>query len=158
METLKQLGPLALVAALLAALAATLAGQKAKGKRPFKAQRREPLTKHEQPMFHRLAQTFPEHIVLAQVGFGALMSSKDKSSLNRFNQKRADFVLCSKAFEVLAVIELDDSSHKTNRGKDNERDAMLAAVNLRVLRYQAVPDAETLKRDVFPPTGRTPKR
>lgn len=117
----------------------------------FSAKAKRPLTKNEQPMYFRLIETFPELIVLAQVSFSGLMSSHLQGSRNKFNQKVADFVLCSKAFEVIAVIELDDSSHKGRSKQDADRDALLTSVGHRVIRFKRTPDVDALKTAVFPP-------
>lgn len=148
MDGIKQLLPLLLAVAVLAAIGAALKGKKGGAGKRFTAQKRAVLTKHEQPMFQRLAEAFPENVVLAQVGFGALMATKDKASFNRFAQKRADFVICSRAFEAVAVIELDDSSHKNSRASDEGRDALLESAGIRVLRYRSVPDVQTVRNDV----------
>jgi very-short-patch-repair endonuclease len=107
-----------------------------------------PLTLNEQPMYFRLAEAFPDHVVLAQVAFSALLSCKDNATRNRFDRKRADFVLCTKAFEVVAVVELDDSSHKGREEQDASRDKYLKDAGYWVLRYKQVPDVADLQRDV----------
>lgn len=108
-----------------------------------------PLTANEQPMYFRLVEAFPEHVVLAQVAFGALMQTKDRMARNRFDRKRADFVLCSKAFEVIAVIELDDSSHNGREQRDAARDNLLTSCGYRVLRYKRVPDVAALRKAAY---------
>jgi hypothetical protein len=107
-------------------------------------------TANEQAMYWRLAATFPapEYVLLAQVGFGALLTAKGGSSRYSFSQKIADFVLLDKTFKVLAIIELDDSSHRGREGKDARRDAMLAMARYKVLRYKTVPQPEKLLRDL----------
>ena len=62
----------------------------------------------------------------------------------KFNRKMADFVVCSKAFEVIAVVELDDSSHKGNEEKDEARDGLLKQAGVAVLRYKTVPTLQRL--------------
>lgn len=135
---------LALLLAIAIGIALTTRTQRAHA--PIRA--RLPLTKREQPMYFRLRDTFPEEIVLAQVAFSALLDTRRRATRNRFDKKVADFVLCSRAFEVLAVIELDDSSHDTKRARDRERDAMLTAAGYRVLRFATVPDSDLLKRSL----------
>jgi very-short-patch-repair endonuclease len=92
------------------------------------------LTKNEQPMFFRLRDSLPEHIVLAQVSFSALLSATSQADRNSFNRKMADFVVCNKAFEVLAVIELDDSSHNGKEDEDGKRDELLKKAGYNVMR------------------------
>ncbi|WP_169307269.1 DUF2726 domain-containing protein [Chitiniphilus eburneus] len=90
------------------------------------------LTINEQPMYWRLVEAFsPDLVVLAQVSFSQLVQAKGGNNLQnlhlfrRISQKTADFVICRKDFTVVAVIELDDSSHRNKRDKDAERDAFL---------------------------------
>lgn len=108
---------------------------------------KSPLSEREQAMFNRLADSLPSLIVLAQVSFGALLKAKQRKVRNTFDRKIADFVICSKAFEVLAVIELDDASHRNKKEKDESRDEVLANAGYHVLRYANVPDKEQLQKD-----------
>jgi very-short-patch-repair endonuclease len=111
--------------------------------------RRRLLSKNEQPMYFRLRETFPDHVVLAQVAFSSLLNSRSKSTQSTFDRKVADFVLCTPAFEVLAVVELDDANHKTANGEtDAASDAMLVEAGYQVLRFERVPDARELKAAV----------
>lgn len=123
------------------------AGGKAKGKSFPITAKKSILTKNEQPMFFRLNESLPECIVLAQVSFSALITSKGYAERARFNRKMADFVVCNKAFEVIAVVELDDSSHKGNEEKDEARDGLLKQAGVAVLRYKTVPNIDTVKAD-----------
>jgi very-short-patch-repair endonuclease len=117
--------------------------------------KKRPLTEREQSMFLRLCSTFPEHVVLSQVAFSALLVSKQQATRNGYNRKVADFVLCTKSFDILAVIELDDSSHKGREAADGERDTWLTKVGYRVVRYPQIPDAAKLLADFAPiPLGR----
>lgn len=113
---------------------------------------RELATANEQGMYWRLAEVFPmpEYIVLAQVSFGALLDAKGGASRYSFAQKRADFVLTNRGFRVIAVIELDDGSHRGKEAADAERDAMLIEAGYKVLRYNRVPDRARLMADLLP--------
>ena len=121
----------------------------AKGeKAPLKA--KQPLSLNEQPMYFRLVETLPDHVVLAQVSFQAFLDTdpKAQATRNTFDRKYADFVICTKAFDVVAIIELDDSSHQGRRYKDEARDEMLISVGYKVLRYKTVPDKDKLLYDL----------
>ncbi|MBI2750973.1 MAG: DUF2726 domain-containing protein [Burkholderiales bacterium] len=109
-------------------------------------------TANEQKMFWRLVEAFPgpEHVVLTQVSFGAMLKAKDGASRYSFSQKMADFVVVNKGFKVLAAIELDDSSHKGKEASDANRDAMLIEAGYKVLRYPIIPDVKTLRADLLP--------
>lgn len=93
-------------------------------------------------------ETFPEHVTLTQVSLGALMTARRLGTRNRFDRKIADFVLCTRGFKVVAVIELDDASHRTKREKDKARDAMLQSAGYKTLRFANVPDTADLKAAV----------
>lgn len=142
-----------LIAVMAISIAVVAALSKAGKRPPAQIQARPPLTPREQSMFFRLIQAFPGHIVLAQVSLGALLRSRDQATRNRFIQKMADFVVCTKSFEVIAVIELDDASHKGRQGADTARDELLAAAHIRTLRYANVPDPDRLKTDLAPATA-----
>lgn len=144
-KTLISLGVLAII--VVAVLA--FMGPVKKRKQLFTAKAKIPLTKNEQPMYFRLVEAFPELIVLAQVSFSALLTSNDRASRNKFDRKTADFVLCTKSFAVVAVIELDDASHNGKAKEDAERDALLASVGHSVVRFKKVPDVAAL-RSVLP--------
>lgn len=109
---------------------------------------RKPLTKYEQPMYFRLRDTFPNDLVLAQVAFSALLKSTSRTTRNTFDRNVADFVICTKAFEVVAIIELDDSSHREKASADLLRDEMLRSAGYQVLRFPKAPDIDALKAAV----------
>lgn len=111
---------------------------------------KRPLTEREQSMFLRLSSAFPDCVVLSQVAFSALITSRQPATRNGFNRKMADFVLCSKAFDVLAVIELDDASHKNREREDADRDQWLTKAGYRVERYLQIPDEAKLLADFMP--------
>ena len=107
----------------------------------------EPLTRNEQAMFLRLQEALPGVIVLSQVSFGALLTAKSRAARNTFDRKRADFVICNKSFKVLAVIELDDSSHDGREEEDANRDKLLTDAGYRVLRYRGIPNIEQVAKE-----------
>ena len=107
----------------------------------------EPLTRNEQAMFLRLQEALPGLIVLSQVSFGALLTAKSRGARNTFDRKRADFVICNRAFKVLAVIELDDSSHDGREEEDASRDKLLTDAGYRVIRYRGIPGAAQVAGD-----------
>ena len=87
-------------------------------------------------------------MVLPQVSFGALLNARNGASRYSFSQKRADFALLDKSFKVIAIIELDDSSHKGKEGADASRDAMLMQAGYQVLRYQKTPDRSKMLENI----------
>lgn len=133
--------------ALIALAAAAIAGAKKKGSKAGSNEtpkRKQALSDREQAMYFRLKDSFPEHVVLAQVAFSALLTAKAPSTRNTFDRKVADFVLFGKAFEVIAAIELDDASHKGKKTQDAARDEMLTKAGYTVWRFAQVPDKAEL--------------
>ena len=110
-----------------------------------------PLTRNEQAMYFRLHGALPDLIVLSQVSFGALLSGRSTAVRNTFDRKRADFVICEKSFKVVAIVELDDSSHDGKEDRDEKRDAQLRHSGYRVLRYRGIPDIDRVQADFAPP-------
>jgi len=101
-------------------------------------------------MYFRLVEAFPNDVVLTQVSFNALVDRKIKhwSERSDFNRLSADFVVCTKAFEVRAIIELDDSSHKNRIQQDANRDALLVEAGYKVLRYKRMPETAQVQNDI----------
>lgn len=143
---------LLLVAGALAVLviAAGLAALRPKPRTAPELTARPPLTPREQAMYFRLVESLPGTIVLAQVSMGALVTAKNRASWNAVSQKTTDFVICTRAFRVIAAIELDDATHKRKKDADSRRDALLQSAGIRTIRYRNIPDAETLKKDFEP--------
>ena len=100
-------------------------------------------------MYARLISAFPQHHVLAQVAFSALITSQNYKIRNQFNRKVTDFVLLDKNCNVVAVIELDDPSHIGKEQEDAARDAMLQEAGYRVLRYTSIPSVSALQKDIL---------
>jgi len=105
------------------------------------------ITMNEQPTFMKLKEALPEHIILAQVAFSAFMTAQGYATRNLFNRKVADFVVLDKAFNIVAIIELDDSSHKGKEKLDAERDALIHEVGFKVIRYKRTPELVQIHRD-----------
>ena len=120
-------------------------GKKGGKRSPIKGKRI--ITMNEQPTFLRLREALPEHIVLAQVAFSAFMTASGYATRNLFNRKVADFVVLDKQFNIVAIVELDDSSHKGKEDKDADRDALVAEAGFRVIRYKRTPDLEQVRAD-----------
>ncbi len=155
-----------IAAAILFALfliCTTMLGNKKNGKNKTvdlsSITRRAPLTDHEKKMFQLLKIALPNNAVLAQVAFSSLVTTKIRSTRNRFDRKVADFVICDKALNVVAIIELDDSSHQGREKQDKDRDALLSAANYQTIRYNKIPTIDTIRQDIArmtePPTTTT---
>jgi very-short-patch-repair endonuclease len=123
---------------------------------PFYA--RKPLSEPEQILYFRLINALPDHIVLAQVQLSRLLGVKKGNNyhawLNRINRLSADFVVCNKDSSVVAVIELDDSSHESEgrQATDAKKDKALASAGVRMIRWRtkALPDDAAIKQSLLP--------
>jgi hypothetical protein len=98
------------------------------------------LSRPEQQLYGRLVRAFPGHVVLAQVALSQLLvvdradvDGNARSIANRFRQLVADFVLCAPDFTAVAVIELDDRSHRRDvqRERDQRKDRFLQAAGIK---------------------------
>ena len=136
------------IAALILFFSMLATRQTGKSRRLLRLQSKPVMTARERQMYHLLQTALPECTVLAQVAFSALVTAKGWENRNRFNRKVADFVLCSQQLNVLAVIELDDSSHAGREREDKERDAMLRLAGYDTLRYANFPTQQALRADV----------
>lgn len=105
------------------------------------------LTENEKPFFKNLQIALPDYIVLAQVSFNAFLTANDFNTRSQFNRKYADFVVLDKNFNIIAIIELDDSSHRGREHIDKLRDAMVIKAGYNVLRYNKTPSSEKIKQD-----------
>lgn len=101
------------------------------------------LSRPEQLLYGRLVRAFPGHVILAQVALSQLLvvarrdaAGSRQSTFNGFRQLVADFVVCAPDFTALAVIELDDRSHRRNvqRERDQRKDRFLQAAGIKVIR------------------------
>lgn len=146
-----QIALLLAVLAALAALALLLQAKSKKGSRgnAESPKARPPLTEREQVMYFRLREALPDHIVLAQVAMSALMTAATQGGRNRFDRKVIDFVVCNKGFEVVAVVELDDSSHRGKEAADDRRDKLVKAAGYRAVRFTSVPSADRAREAVL---------
>lgn len=118
---------------------------------PFYA--RKPLSQPELILYHRLVKALPEHVVLAQVQLSRLIGVKKgnnyQSWINRINRMSVDFVVCNRDSGIVAVIELDDSTHQREdrRAADAKKDRALASADVRIIRWQAkaIPDIPAIQ-------------
>jgi very-short-patch-repair endonuclease len=111
------------------------------------------LSRPEQMLYGRLVRAFPGHVILAQVALSQLLvvarADGAQSIANRFRQLVADFVVCAPDFTAVAVIELDDRSHrrKAQRERDQRKDQFLQAAGIKVIRVAVadIPSEVALK-------------
>ena len=98
------------------------------------------LGEREQVLFHSLVEAMPGHQVMAQVRLADIVGVKKcadwQAWFNKVSRKSVDFVICDKAFVVLACIELDGedaraggqekSGQHNRRGIERRRDTRSA--------------------------------
>jgi len=133
---------LVLVAAVAAALL-KLSTAQAKAAAGSGIEARRICSDNELEFFHRLQRALPGHCVFTQVSANALLRvspSVPKKSYhamrNRFAQKHVDFVVCEQgSLSVLAIIELDDRTHRAE--KDKVRDSMFELAGYRIYRFES---------------------
>lgn len=114
-----------------------------------KPKKRKILTRGEYKMYFVLKKALPEFVILMQVSFAVLLEAKAKPVINTFLQKRADFVICDEALNVVAIIELDGWSHHGCEQKDAERDHLLTNAGYVVIHYKEIPEAENARKDIL---------
>lgn len=117
---------------------------------------RELMTENEAEFFGRLVVALPDHYIFPQVAMTALIeaASRDKKQAHsdrlRIAQQRADYVVCDRRCNVVAVVELDDRTH--SRSKDKIRDGRLLQAGIRTVRFESKskPSAQALRTAVLP--------
>lgn len=105
------------------------------------------LTVKEQPMYFDLVKACPAHlIVLCQVSFNSMITTRNIARRNEFNRASCDYCLCDKDFNPVLVLELDDRSHLYHRERDIKRDTLLNSAGIPVIRFKERPSISELKK------------
>ncbi|MBT2867672.1 DUF2726 domain-containing protein [Chromobacterium violaceum] len=123
------------------------------GKAKFVLKRKAILTEREIECYSRLVKSLsPNFIVFPQVAFSQILAvqggtqNQNQWLFRTMSQKVADFLVCKKDLTMVAVIELDDSSHNGKEENDKRRDAIIRGVGLMSLRIPRTPPQELLDR------------
>lgn len=100
------------------------------------------LTKNEEEFFQRLRRALPDFYIFPQVAFRAIVRPTAKydtkahtRQLAKIGSKHCDFLICDEQLNVLAIIELDDRTHVSDR--DAVRDALTACAGYTTIRYES---------------------
>src|SRR4051812_20476941 len=117
------------------------------------------MSENELDFFGRLVAALPDHYIFPQVAMSALLeaASSDKKAAHRdrlhITLQRADYVVCTKNCDLVAVIELDDRAHST--AKDQLRDSRLEQAGIRTVRFKsrAKPPVDGLRAAIVGPTS-----
>ncbi|WP_199154726.1 DUF2726 domain-containing protein [Chromobacterium sp. ASV23] len=123
------------------------------GNARFVLKRKTILTEREIECYQRLVKSLsPNFLVFPQVAFSQILDAKGGSYkqnmwLHRtMSQKVADFLICKADLTMVAIIELDDSSHAGKEDKDRQRDSVVRQIGLLPLRLPRTPKQELLDR------------
>jgi hypothetical protein len=134
-----------------------LAAEKRGAKNRWPVLAKAVLTERERVLYRRLRALYPGHIILAQCALSQLIdvspgTPNRQAIRNRFSQLVADFVLCTPDFTVVAVIELDDSTHGAleRQAADARKTQAVESAGLRLVRLPggALPSDAELRRVV----------
>ena len=99
------------------------------------------MTNNELEFFHRIRRAALDGYVFPQVAMSGLIEPVSagnepyQTSFRRISQKRVDYVVFDVTMKLLAVIELDDRTHDSN--KDAVRDAQFMSAGIPTLRYES---------------------
>ena len=131
-----------------------------KAEKPWRVRARPLLTDNELEFCHRLEDALPGFRVLVQVSMGAIMEpdlddeeasepGRYLSVRGRFAQKVLDFVIVDDEYRIVALVELDDSTHDADR--DAERDRMTGMAGYLTIRYDSrdKPEPEEIREDFW---------
>lgn len=129
-----------------------------KKEKPWRVRPRALLTENELEFCHRLEDALPEFRVMVQVSMGAIMEpdldeeeaaepGRFLSVRGRFAQKVLDFVIVDDEYRIVALVELDDSTHDADR--DAERDRITGMAGYLTIRYDSRnrPEPEEIRDD-----------
>ena len=131
-----------------------------KAEKPWRVRARPLLTDNELEFCHRLEDALPGFRVLVQVSMGAIMEpdlddeeasepGRYLSVRGRFAQKVLDFVIVDDEYRIVALVELDDSTHDADR--DAERDRITGMAGYLTIRYDSrnKPEPEEIRDDFW---------
>lgn len=123
------------------------------GEAKFYLKRKTILTAREIECYQRLAKSLsPNFLVFPQVAYSQILearggtSSQNKWLFRTMCQKVADFLVCKSDLTMIAIIELDDSSHYGKEDQDKRRDAIVRQIGLMPLRIPRTPDQALFDR------------
>ena len=111
-------------------------------------------TQNEKPAYYKLKEIADKHglLLFAKVRLWDLVEPvsghpKYKTNRYRIQAKHVDFVLCKNNLVAKYVIELDDSSHDTQKGKSRDLfvDTVLTSCGYKVLHTRFINEEEIEK-------------
>lgn len=92
------------------------------------------------PVIQKLGMTLFTKVRLADLIEPTSDGKQYMSDFGRIKSKHCDFVICNSLMNVVAVIEIDDSSHEKENRKTRDKflDFVLQDCGIKVLRYRDV--------------------
>ena len=120
------------------------------------------LTVNEQPLYFKLCEVCPDHIVLVQVNLSSFLEinkkllpdyKKHSSWRNKIDKKSVDFLVCNKDFSVVCAIELDDLSHnrQSRKNADDQKNKAIESAGIKLVRWmkKTMPSSDEMKKQIF---------
>ncbi|ATO19308.1 hypothetical protein BS636_06370 [Acinetobacter sp. LoGeW2-3] len=102
---------------------------------------------NQQLTYTRLKEILPESIILAQVSYDALLTTKFFRTRNKYRNLIADFVVLDQDHLVVAIVAVDDPMVLKRPQQAQYQDALLSMAGYRVIRYEDIPEYHHLRRD-----------
>lgn len=122
-------------------------------------QRRPLMTEAEINFFLKLQLAFPGYFIFPQIGASALIDIKSQpfnryhffAALNWIDTARLDFTLCDPNGQIVALIELDDSSRDTKEDRDEARNYIYRAAGYLLFRFDCrrMPEAAQIRETII---------
>ncbi len=117
----------------------------------YTVDKKQPITKREQGFLYIAKQVFPEYQLLAQVDLKQIVKltgGNEKNYMNELGKLSIDFVVLDKNYGLIACIELDDSTHETEKAKYNDakKNEYLGKAKIPLLRFAEIPTKSNLKK------------
>lgn len=95
------------------------------------------LMDYEQDYYYKIHAMLPDNVLLhTQVSFSAFLTSSEVRTRNKYNRNHVDMLISDLDFNVLLILEIDGSSHRSSRVKqrDKKRDAITSSAGIPTLR------------------------
>jgi len=81
------------------------------------------LTNNELAFYKELRKTAGNYVIFSKISIKDVLDTNNQSALNTISQKHFDFLLCEPTrMKPVLAIELDDSSHNTDKAKKRDAD------------------------------------
>lgn len=99
------------------------------------------LTETEKTFLYALSQAVQGYYIFPQVATHAILKCSTQNysnylkAFNRFNRTIIDFVICDQNFTIIAIVELNDRTHKNKTDEDKLRDDMLKKAGYKTVRF-----------------------